>query len=200
MPYDTLLKVQNNSTDKQYMFAHNSQRWIIKPGAIAYVPFEAVLRSLGDPRTGPQPTRQTPEGGGKPMIIPARQEEINRLATLYGTYTLDVDAPPQDGGPTLRQRMPDVTVTNMDDETPILFPCDDPHCTKYLPAEEDQSVMANMTRQLERMKRQQIEMENILKNANLLPGKASAAEPMDDGVDEDSPTPVRTTPRQRQSA
>lgn len=205
MNYDSLLTVRNNSDNVIYHFGANSQRWLIKPGELKYIPFEAVILVMGDPRSGPEPIRLVPEGGGIPTFIPSRRDEIKRLSTKHGAYTDDVDAPaaPTEKGnppePSLRQRMPNVTVTNMDEsDEPIVFPVDDPFCTTYTPMEIDQSQVALLTRQIKTMERQMAAWQATLNQSNGAAPDLSHPSVLntDAEVDEDSPTPV-TRPQAR---
>lgn len=200
--YDALLSVKNNHESNRYMFALNSQRWIVPPGGVAYIPFDAVVRSMGDPRSGPEAQRISNELGGQVSFVPARRDEIKRLSTLYGAYTEDVDAPSapahmgEPAGPSLRQRIPVVTVTNMDNGDPIIFPVDDPTCTKFTAPDSDTSAMASMLRQMESMRRQIATMEAQVAGQASHPTEPTSTLPAAAEVDEDTPMPV-TRPRPR---
>ena len=60
-------------------------------------------------------------------------------------------------------QLPHVTVTNLDSDDPITFPAADPDCLSFTPMEVDKSQIAMMQRQLEKMRRQQLLMEQQLK-------------------------------------
>ena len=196
--YDSLLKVTNNSSDKRYMFAANSQRWLLGPGQTNFIPFDAVIRSMGDPRSGPQPIRITGQGG-RATVIPSRREEIARLHVLYGTYGEGVDTVNAEGD-RLIDAIPDITAWNMgDDETPITFPCSDPDCTNLSTDDQDQSQQAVLMREMEKMRRQMAVYDEMMRQAGLAgtPGLPESQTPKEE-IDEDSPTPVRATVPQKQ--
>lgn len=169
MDYDSLLSVENKSEDLTYFFAYNSQRFSVKPGKTSLIPFDALRLAMGDPRSGPEVSRITPEGGGVAIQIPSRKDEIRRLSVLYGIYTEDISTPSfvdNTNGETLMDRIPKIVVKNLDDEEAIVFPCDDPLCERFTPEDQDKSQVAVMQRQLESMRRKQAVMEQIIKASN----------------------------------
>lgn len=168
MDYDSLLRVTNHS-DERVVFMFNSQRFIVPPQGEAYISFDAVIRSMGDPRSGLQQQKIEVEGG-MPVFIPSRQQELQRLSTLYGCYTETVDAPcavEGSHGKSLLQMLPNITATNIDDQDPIVFPAQDPDCTQFAPISTDTTQMAVMQRQLEKLRRNQILLEQQLKQKNI---------------------------------
>lgn len=192
MEYDSLLRVRNND-DKTWVFAWNSERFMVPPSQERLVPFAAVVAYLGDPRSQMNPSSFTPEGGGTSITIPDRPSEIRRLNTLYGVYTDGANDPSYlDGqeGVTLMDRLPKVEVFNLNDEEPeaIIFPADDPNCTNFVPDNQDKTQNAMLQRQLEQLRRRQIVMEQLLKQAT------GNTDPLDEGeeVTVDSPEPQRS--------
>lgn len=187
MNYDTLLRIHNNDEEITYIFAANSESFRVRPLSETLVPFDAVVNSMGDPRSGPTPQRIQPEGGGVAVQIPSRLEEIKRLNTVYGIYTESVDAPSHvegSEGITLLDRIPKVTATNVDETDPISFPCDDPNCERYTPEDQDKSTMAVMQRQLEAMRRKQVVYEQLIRNAQ---GNAATTALGTEEVGDDTP-------------
>lgn len=183
MEYDSLLKVVNNDESETVIFGYANQVYPIKPGRTGLVPFEAVKIKLGDPRTGPEVTKLTLDNGTK-IAIANRSSEMRRLSVLYGIYD-------QDRVDDILAAMPNVTVTNLeDDSTPIVFPAQDPKCTNFTPMDVDQSQMAMMQRQLEKMRRTQLMLEEQIKaQGRNIDSTVSA-----DKIQEDMPhTPTRAT-------
>jgi len=194
MQYDSMLRVENNSPTLSYIFSFNSKRYIIPPQRTAFVDFDALVVGLGDPRSGPEPSHWVIEGREKPVPIPSRKEELTRLGVQYGVYTTHPDTPASPyfedvAGRTLRDMMPDVTVYNMSDNEPIVFPIDDPDCNKYLPPETDLSTVASLQRQVEALGRQQAILREQLRQAST----GEMALPLEDlPTDSPSPTPPPT--------
>lgn len=181
MEYDDLLKVVNNS-DHVEVFGYANKVYPVKPGGTALVPFPAVCIRLGDPRSGPEQVRIEKDDGSI-LRISSRKQEINRLSVLYGTYD-----PEQ--AELLLSLLPDVTVTNMEEDSePIVFPCEDPLCTKFTPIDTDQSQIALMQRQLDKLRRTQVLLEQQLKGTERNRDSTVAA----DKIEEDTPSAVRKT-------
>lgn len=63
----------------------NSTPFIVEPGEIEPVPFEAVANWLGDPRSVELPQTVTVQGGEN-RYIPSRMDERKRLRQLYGLF------------------------------------------------------------------------------------------------------------------
>lgn len=197
MNYDSLLKVTSNEPDDgpTHVFAYDSQRFVLRPGKSSMVTFDALIRSMGDPRSGPQPQQIHPEGGNA-INIPSRRDELKRLSVMYGTYSDAIDTPSHIGvsgvdgpGPTLIERIPKISATNLDEDDLIIFPSDDPECTSYTPEDTDKSSMAVMQRQLEALRRKSSVMEQLLKQAT----GNSASEILEESgeVTEDTPQSSR---------
>lgn len=184
MEYDELLRVHNN-TDQTIEFRFASRTHRVKPNQDQFVPFEAVVISLGDPRSGPQPARIPLDSGGF-LTIPGRKSELRRLSTVYGTYDEENPASIKEVW-----NYPHVTVTNMEGDEPIVFPADDPECSQFDPMEVDQSQMAALQRQAEKMRRQLIVLEQQVKGAKLNEDSTVAA----DQIEEDTPSRPRVTAR-----
>lgn len=183
MEYDSLLKVVNNDESETVIFGYANQVYAIKPGRTGLVPFEGVCIKLGDPRSGPEVTKIVTDDGRK-FMIPNRSSEMRRLSVLYGVYD-------QDRVDSILAAMPNVSVTNLDDDAePIVFPASDPNCSRFTPMDVDQSQMAMMQRQLEKMQRtQRILEEQIKATGRNIDSTVSA-----DKIQEDTPhTPTRVT-------
>lgn len=193
MNYDSLLKVENVD-EVTHLFSWNGQAFPIRAGQTSLVSFDALVVALGDPRSGPQPTAIIPEAGGVSIQIPARRDEIKRLNTYYGVYTEGVNDPSYlDGqeGVTLADRLPKVKVYSLDPEDgedPIIFPCDDPTCDRFVQADGDKSQVGIMQRQLEAMRRKQAILEQMVKAQN---GNA-VAEELGSGTEVTEDTPQST--------
>lgn len=190
MNYDSLIRIINNEppTGRTYRFAFNSQRWTLKPGQQNYLPFDAVIRSMGDPRSAPEPTKVIGQGG-RSTIIPSRTQELQRLSVLYGVYGETIDSVDGDSGKTLLDMIPNVTGFNMEDSEEITFPYMDPTCSNQEPDADDISQTAILFREMEKMRRQMMVYEEILKQNN--PQFAADADSSGAEVDEDTPSPVR---------
>lgn len=194
MNYDSLIKVENVSEDITYVFAFNSQRTTVRPGATSLVPFVALVRQMGDPRSGVTAQRLEPEEGGIASIIPSRSDEIKRLNILYGIYTEGVHDPSYiegSEGVTLADRIPKIIATNIDDDERIIFPSDDPDCTNFVPEDTDKSQMAALLRQQEAMRKRQIVLEQMIKAMT----GTSASEVLGDGTEVTEDTPDTPTVR-----
>lgn len=193
MDYDSLLRVKNID-DKTHIFQWNGQAFPVRAGQESLVSFDALVATLGDPRSAPQPSSVMPDAGGVAIQIPSRSQEIKRLNVLYGVYTEGVNDPSYlEGleGVTLMSRLPKVEVYSLDPddgEDPIIFPCDDPTCDRFVQADGDKSQVGIMQRQLEQMRRKQAILEQMVKAQN---GNA-VAEELGSGTEVTEDTPQST--------
>lgn len=200
--YDSLLRVTNLESvgGKTFLFSFNSQRWILAPGKTNFIPFDAVIRSMGDPRSGPQQIKVT-GNGGRATIIPSRSEEIKRLGVLYGTYGESVESKNPEHGESLLDRIPNISVWNMEDDDPITFPHADPNCQNFLPSDDDQSQQALLMVEMQKMRRQMALYEEMMRAAGVNGAADIPQAEANEDVDEDQPGPAPTQqPRVRRPA
>jgi len=165
--YDSLLRVRNFDLNTRQEFQYANQKFLVPPAkksgkdvipGEAYVSFDAVRLKMGDPRTGLSEGVIRNDDGTVSVRTEARSKELWRLHNLYGTYSEDHDI--------LKERAPKIKAWNMDDDPdesdPIIFPVDDPYCQQFAPEETDQSQMAIMQRQLDKLRRTQLLLEQQL--------------------------------------
>lgn len=196
MEYDSLCQVNNNG-DTPVRFSLHSQRFNVPARGVAYVPFDAIVNRLGDPRSGPQAVIIPPqEPGQRTKRIPSRNDELKRLAAKYGVYdttdkSLLLFRELKDENDTRANLMPNVTVTNINEDEPFVFPLDDPHCEMFTPPAGDTSQLAIIQRQLEKQRRVIAMLEQ---QANA--GKVAATVNVSaDEIEEDKPQRVNIPPR-----
>lgn len=77
-----------NTGDKTLTFTLPKQKFILQPGQRAFVPFNLIRIYFGDPRSIMSSRRMFEDSTGK-GTIPAREQEVNRLKTIYGVYGED---------------------------------------------------------------------------------------------------------------
>lgn len=175
MEYDSLLKVTNNRKEI-VIFMWAKSKYICPPEGTIFVPFDAVVSKLGDPRSGPTEAEIKLEGGSV-LRVPARSAEMKRLAVSTGVFNpRDVEA--------IIAKLPDVTVTNMDSDEPIVFPAVDPECAEFVPVSQNKSEIAAMQRQLDKQRRTLALLEQQLKARKV--GPTPSTIPAED-VEEDTP-------------
>lgn len=80
----------------------------MEEGQVKLVPFDLIRLFFGDPRSVMGVKGRTENSKGLIGDIPPRENEIRRLSTIYGLYEANA--------PLLPEAIPDVTITNADDQ------------------------------------------------------------------------------------
>lgn len=92
MPTTTPIRIDTGDTfritnvgDRTYTFVWNKRTWRLQPTQSEFVPFDVIRLYFGDPRSiiGTSKSYQDSRGKGE---IAKREDEIERLAVLYGVY------------------------------------------------------------------------------------------------------------------
>lgn len=92
MPVTTPVKIDSGDTFRitnvgttTYTFVWNRRTWVLQPNQSDFIPFDVVRLYFGDPRSIIGTSRQFQDSKGI-GDIPKREDEIRRLAILYGLY------------------------------------------------------------------------------------------------------------------
>jgi hypothetical protein len=85
------LKVTNNDT-RAWDFRWNRKHYVIESKAEGFVPFEALVDMLGDPRSMDNQLVKYNDGQGFKGIVMDRHAEITRLFARYAIENEDIDA------------------------------------------------------------------------------------------------------------
>lgn len=196
--YDTLLRVHNFGPARE-LFEWNNQKFYVpaakttKSGDVApgeaYVSFDAVVNRLGDPRSQQGDAVIRNDDGSVRVRVVARESELRRLHIMYGTYS--------ENHGDLIPLIPNIRAWNMDDDPddsePIIFPVEDPHCDRFAPDDIDESQLAIMQRQLDKLRRtQQILEQQLSQSAS---GRVATEEDNAEVDTDEADTIVRPTAR-----
>lgn len=135
IPEQTIVRIKNLDPRKPFVDDYASQRYVIKPGEEAIVPYFAMVYWLGDPRAIDVGDRNS-----QPHLQ-HRTMEIDRLQTKYGTYgdawypnEWEINEENSHLYPSSRhQNLPKLEVTSMTGER-LYTIIDDPEGTHLMPA------------------------------------------------------------------
>jgi hypothetical protein len=122
------LKVTNHEA-KTVDFAWGGRHFPIEPGEEKFVPFEALVEALGDPRSMDDEVQRYDDGNGHKGVVMQRKFEIDRLFSAYAVtlYNIDdvIDPKTKELRVGLTSKAPRVTVTTMTGQ-PVVFPISHP--------------------------------------------------------------------------
>lgn len=143
----------------------------MEAGQAKLVPFDLVRVFFGDPRSVMGVKGRTESSKGVIGDIPPRENEIRRLSTIYGLYEANA--------PRLPEAVPNVTITNADDQI-IYFVTDDLEGGNVYGFVADTAEVHDVATQLANM-RQQIRMLEEQARAESKNGKNDGADVAHDG-------------------
>lgn len=141
---DDILFVQNNE-DVDRIITWNSRNFVLKPGAITYIPAAAAFVWFGDPRSAENVVSLTDESGLTEWV-PDRATEVRRLRIKYGA--VEGDEASFEG-----VRIPDVTVKTVDGED-IKTVLDDPSGRSVMKASDTLESRDDLLAMLQKQQRQ----------------------------------------------
>jgi hypothetical protein len=144
----------------------------LQEGQAKLVPFDLIRVFFGDPRSVMGVKGRTENSKGAVGDIPPRENEIRRLATLYGIYEANA--------PMLPTAVPDVTITNADDEE-IICVAADPEGEHAYGYTRDSAEVYDVATQLENMRAQIKQLEAAQKAETKRGAKNDGADVGHDG-------------------
>jgi hypothetical protein len=84
------LKVTNRD-GKVLVFAWNRKSYVLEPGESKFVPFEAIVDQMGDPRSMENEVQKYNDGNGGQGVVMQRSFEMDRLFSRYAVLGSHLD-------------------------------------------------------------------------------------------------------------
>jgi hypothetical protein len=135
-----------NDGHKPVIFRWARRRYVVEVGEQAFVPFEALVDALGDPRSVENATVRYDDGAGNRGLVASRYEELVRLFAHYavqGESVEDLVSSPH---------VPKVRVFTLAGQQ-VFFPCSIPDATALPVANADEGhVNADVTRMIDKVR------------------------------------------------
>lgn len=107
------LKVRNLDNAKTQVFRWARKAYTLEPGQEGFVPFEALVDVLGDPRSNDDEVVRYNDGNGTRGIVMRRHEELSRGFARYAVENESIDV--------LQSRAPNVAVETLNGQR-VVFP------------------------------------------------------------------------------
>jgi len=117
----------------------------LEEGEAKLVPFDVVRVYFGDPRSVSGTFGRTESKKGVIGDIPPREQELRRLAVLYGLYDTHIEW--------LDRAVPNVTITTADD-TEVICPASDPDGKHIYGYAHESAEVHDVATQLSKMREQ----------------------------------------------
>lgn len=137
-----LLQVTNDGSTR-LVFRWARKNYVIEAGETEWVLFQALVNSLGDPRSmeGSMVKYDDPDSSTGKGIIPRREEEWTRLFAKYAIANEDLIE--------LESKSPQVTVKNTKGMR-VHFPVEDPRMLPFpAPPHDDPGMTSDVTRMMD---------------------------------------------------
>jgi hypothetical protein len=164
------LKVTNRD-DKVHVFGWNHKTFVIEPGESKFVPFEALVDVMGDPRSMEREVQKYTDGqGGKGMVM-QRSFELARLFTRYavGGSHLEDTTDPKTGEVTLGllAKSPRIETETLNGER-IMFPASHPDMDPLpLHNVDEFKINVDTVKALDKLESENSEMRQSLAEMNV---------------------------------
>ena len=168
------LKVRNRDR-KTWDFRWAKKHYTIAPDAEGFVPFEALVNSLGDPRSQDNALTKFSDGDGNKGIVMDRHAEITRLFAIYAIENEDMDK--------LVEAAPHVEVETLTGQR-INFPVQRPDMLPYpVTLIDDHAVNSDTTRMIDQVAAENAELRTRMEELETrLHQEISAREGVTEGV------------------
>ncbi len=142
------LKVINDD-NRTWDFRWGRKHYVLAPGEESFVPFEALVNALGDPRSVDNASVKYSDGQGNMGMVMDRHAEISRLYALYAIEGENMDE--------LTMRAPRVRVETLAGQT-IRFPSQLPDMLPF-PVQliDDHAVHSDSTRRMDELAAENME-------------------------------------------
>ena len=168
-----ILQVENEEK-VTVLFRWARKAYACKPGEVTFVPFEALVNQLGDPRSVPGEVLSFDDGNGVKGVILSRYEELTRLFAMYGIEQENVD--------NLVQKAPKLTVRTMTGQK-VNFPSMLPDMIGFPVNTPENLVNSDVTRMhenlrsenedlRERLERMESQMDEVIRSREGVTDKA----------------------------
>lgn len=168
-----ILQVENEEK-VTVLFRWARKAYACKPGEVTFVPFEALVNQLGDPRSVPGEVLSFDDGNGVKGVVLSRYEELTRLFAMYGIEQENVD--------NLVQKAPKLTVRTMTGQK-VNFPSMLPDMIGFPVNTPENLVNSDVTRMhenlrsenedlRERLERMESQMDEVIRSREGVTDKA----------------------------
>jgi hypothetical protein len=163
------LKVTNAHQAETYTFEWAQKGYVLEPGESKFVPFEALVDRLGDPRSMDNEVQRYNDGKGNKGIVMHRAFELERLFTRYaviGSHLEDTTDKAGDVVPGLLSKTPHVEVETLNGER-VIFPATRPDMLPFpLHSVDEHKVRTDMIQSFEKLESENQEMRDNLAELN----------------------------------
>lgn len=147
------LKVTNRD-NVTHDFPWALKHYVIEPGQSKFVPLEALVDSMGDPRSMDNEAQPYNDGNGNKGVVMSRQFELDRLFGRYAIVTLLVDD--------LVDKTPRIEVETLNGD-PVSFPATHPDMLPMpLHNVDDKNVRSDLSKSLDKLESENQEMREAL--------------------------------------
>jgi len=160
------LKVTNQHPSKTYVFAWNRKGYVLEPGETKFVLFEALVDTMGDPRSMDNEVQKYNDGNGGQGLVMQRSFELDRLFARYailGSH-LDDSKDPKTGEVILGllSKTPRVSVETLTGER-VVFPATNPDMIPMpLQNIDERNLRTDTTQALDKLEAENAEMRESL--------------------------------------
>ena len=119
---ETILKVLNVD-NVPWEFKWNRMSYLVKPGETKFVPFEAIVLKMGDPRSMPEMVTRFSSEDGRHGIIATRYDSLVTLFAHYGIANEDIGE--------LVDFAPKLEIRTMAEDMVVQFPAQNPEMVAW---------------------------------------------------------------------
>lgn len=145
------LEVKNHD-QKTWDFVWDRRHYPVEPGGVSFVPFEALVDYLGDPRSQDDIVTKYMDGDGNKGIVMARYAELSRLFARYAIEDQSLDA--------LVIAAPKVEVKTLTGQ-PVTFPCQRPDMLPWpTPMVDPHAVNSDTSQMIDRVAAENAELRD----------------------------------------
>lgn len=164
------LKVTNRHETQVYVFAWNRKSYVLEPTESKFVPFEAIVDLMGDPRSMENEVQKYNDGQGGSGVVMQRSFEMERLFSRYAVLGshLDDNVDPNTGKPVLGllSKTPRIAVETLNGDH-VQFPGSHPDMTPLpLHSVDEFKINVDTVKALDKLQSENSDMRAAIEELN----------------------------------